>query len=224
MHAQLAKNMLTSQCALHAYVLTSQRVLRTYMLTCRRALRAYMLTCQRALSSLLFTCQRILRAYVHTCERILRAHVPACLACSRAHMGTCFACLHAHVATCQSTLRAKWQRAFHPHVQKLSTVFFEVKLFFCPVFYWDEKSLLIKVEARRVTRNAFRHNGSFKIMISQNQLGFVVIRLINNRHFIGVDPVKHIKSRKQFFAKIVNALLPIHYFLKKLHLRCLTWM
>ena len=102
--------------------------------------------------------------------------------------------------TCQHALHVlvlTWQRALRAYMltwQQLSTVFFEVKLFFCPVFYWDDKSLLIKVEARRVTRNAFRHNGSFKIMISQNQLGFVVIRLINNRHFIGVDPVKHIKG------------------------------
>ena len=140
-------------------------------------------------------CLACLRAHAPTCLAYLLAHVPTCVkfslvleltyfACSRASMPCMFSCSHGNVLCVLTCSRGNSYQQF----------FFEVKLFFCPVFYWDDKSLLIKVEARRVTRNAFRHNGSFKIMISQNQLGFVVIRLINNRHFIGVDPVKHIKG------------------------------
>ena len=140
-------------------------------------------------------CLACLRAHAPTCLAYLLAHVPTCVkfslvheltyfACSRASMPCMFSCSHGNVLCVLTCSRDNSYQQF----------FFEVKLFFCPVFYWDDKSLLIKVEARRVTRNAFRHNGSFKIMISQNQLGFVVIRLINNRHFIGVDPVKHIKG------------------------------
>ena len=140
-------------------------------------------------------CLACLRAHAPMCLAYLLAHVPTCVkfslvleltyfACSRASMPCMFSCSHGNVLCVLTCSRGNSYQQF----------FFEVKLFFCPVFYWDDKSLLIKVEARRVTRNAFRHNGSFKIMISQNQLGFVVIRLINNRHFIGVDPVKHIKG------------------------------
>ena len=140
-------------------------------------------------------CLACLRAHAPTCLAYLLAHVPTCVkfslvheltyfACSRASMPCMFSCSHGNVLCVLTCSRGNSYQQF----------FFEVKLFFCPVFYWDDKSLLIKVEARRVTRNAFRHNGSFKIMISQNQLGFVVIRLINNRHFIGVDPVRHIKG------------------------------
>ena len=140
-------------------------------------------------------CLACLRAHAPTCLAYLLAHVPTCVkfslvheltyfACSRASMPCMFSCSHGNVLCVLTCSRGNSYQQF----------FFEVKLFFCPVFYWDDKSLLIKVEARRVTRNAFRHNGSFKIMISQNQLGFVVIRLINNRHFMGVDPVKHIKG------------------------------
>ena len=151
-------------------------------------------------------CLACLRADVPTCLACLHAHVPTCVKFSLVHVPTYFACLRAHVRTYFACSRASMPCMFscsHGNVLCVLTCsrgnsyqqfFFEVKLFFCPVFYWDDKSLLIKVEARRVTRNAFRHNGSFKIMISQNQLGFVVIRLINNRHFIGVDPVKHIKG------------------------------
>ena len=106
----------------------------------------------------------------------------------------CQRTLHAYMLTCHDALRANWQRTLLAHVQKVSTcLFFEVKLIFCPVLYWDEKSLLIKVEARKVTRNASGNNGSFKMLISQIHLGFV-ISFINNRRFIDVDPVKHINS------------------------------
>ena len=108
-------------------------------------------------------CQLALRAYVLTCQRVLRTYG---LTCQHA--------LRGYVLTCQRALRANWQLALRAHVQKVS------KSTFCPVLYWDEKSLLIKVEARRVTRNASRHNESFKILISQIHLGFV-ISLINNR-------------------------------------------
>ena len=65
-----AKNVLTSQCALRAYVLN--------MPTCLECLCAHMPMC-----------------YVG-----LRAHVPTCLACLRVRVPTCHACLHAHVPTC----------------------------------------------------------------------------------------------------------------------------
>ena len=39
------------------------------VLTCQRSLRAYVLSCQRALHAYVFTCQCALRAYVLTCER-----------------------------------------------------------------------------------------------------------------------------------------------------------
>ena len=70
LRAPRAKNVLTCQRVLHAYMLTCQRVLCAYVLTCYRVLCAYVLTCQHAL-------------------RALRAHVPTSLAC--------FACLRAHV-------------------------------------------------------------------------------------------------------------------------------
>ena len=70
------------------------------VLTCQRALRAYVLTCQRAFCAYVLTCQRALRASVLPCQLLcvlacqlalcaLRADVPTCLAC--------FARLHAHV-------------------------------------------------------------------------------------------------------------------------------
>ena len=67
-------------------------------------------------------------------------------------------------------------------VQQVYAVFFQVKLFFYPVFYCDEKILFNNVETRRVTGNilgpdlsrALRHKGSSKIMISQSYLGFFI--------------------------------------------------
>ena len=130
------------------------------------------------------------------------ANVPCVLTYSRANVP----CALTGNLPCVLTYR-KYQQVF----------LFEVKLIFCPVLYWDEKSLLIKVEARRVTRNASRHNESFKISISQIHLGFF-ISLINNRcRFCQTH-------KKQFFAKIVNGLTPIYYFLKIHHIRCLTVM
>ena len=55
-------------------VLTCQRVLRAYVLTCQRALRAYVLTCQRALRAYVLTRQRVLRAYLLKCQRALRTN------------------------------------------------------------------------------------------------------------------------------------------------------
>ena len=48
MRALRAKNVLTSQRVLRAYVLKCQHALRAYVFTCQRALCAYVLTCQRA--------------------------------------------------------------------------------------------------------------------------------------------------------------------------------
>ena len=49
MRATRAKNVLTCQRVLRAYVLMCQRALRVYVLMCQRALRTYVLKCQRAL-------------------------------------------------------------------------------------------------------------------------------------------------------------------------------
>ena len=73
-----AKNVLTCQCALHAYMPTCQHALHTYLLTCQHALHAYMFTCQHALHAYVLTCQRALHAYVLTCQCALCAHVPTC--------------------------------------------------------------------------------------------------------------------------------------------------
>ena len=110
LHALRAKDVLTCQRALrayvvtwkrafHAYVLTWQHTLRAYFFTCQCALRAYALTCQRALRALVFKCQHVLRAYVLTSQRGLGdAHVPTCLE-SLASNG-----LHDNVITCRHAL------------------------------------------------------------------------------------------------------------------------
>ena len=49
LRALRAKNVLTCQHDLRAYLLTCQRVVRAYVLKCQRALRSYVLTYQRAL-------------------------------------------------------------------------------------------------------------------------------------------------------------------------------
>ena len=49
LRALCAKNVLTCQRALHAYVDTYQRALCAYVPTCQRALRAYVLTYQQAI-------------------------------------------------------------------------------------------------------------------------------------------------------------------------------
>ena len=56
-------------------VLTCQRALRAYVLTCIRALCAYLLTCQRALRAYVFTYQCVFCAYVLTCQCALHAYV-----------------------------------------------------------------------------------------------------------------------------------------------------
>ena len=50
-------------------VLTYQRNLRAYVLTCQRALHAYVLRCQCVLCVYMLMCQRALRAYVLTYQR-----------------------------------------------------------------------------------------------------------------------------------------------------------
>ena len=51
LRALYAKNMLTCQRALHAYLLTCQCALHTHVLMYQRALHAYVLTCQPAISA-----------------------------------------------------------------------------------------------------------------------------------------------------------------------------
>ena len=183
-------------------------------LACLRAHVPCVLACSRANVPCVLTCQRALRAYVLTCQRALRVYVLTCQGALRAWVLTCQGALRAYVLTCQCALRTNWHLALRVHVQKVSTgLFFLSKLIFCP----DEKSLLIKVETRRVTRNASRHNESFKILTSQIHLGFA-ISLINNR--CGSCQT----HKKRFFAKILNGLMSVYYFFKILHIRCLTVM
>ena len=93
-------------------VLTCQRALRAYLPTCLTCLRAHVptcLACLRANVSCVLTRQRALRAYMLTCQRALRAYV----------------------LKCQRALRANWQLALCAHVQKVSTgLFFIISSFF----------------------------------------------------------------------------------------------
>ena len=69
MRALRAKNVLTGQRALRAYVLTCQSALRAYMLTCQRAFRAYVLTCQRAsFDATIFSFAAIVAEVLHTVD------------------------------------------------------------------------------------------------------------------------------------------------------------
>ena len=73
MRALRAKNVLTCQRALCAYVLTCQRALRgnvPYVLKFSRVNVSWVLTC--------LTCQHALRTYVLTCQRVLRAYLLMC--------------------------------------------------------------------------------------------------------------------------------------------------
>ena len=143
----------------------------------------------------------------------LGTHVPMCLTCSRANVPCVLTCSRANVPCaltgnlpCVLTY-IKYQRVF----------FFEVKLIFCSSLYWDEQSLLIKVEARRVTRNASKLNKFLKILISQIHLGFIISVIINRCGSCQIH-------KKQPFTKLVNDLIPIYYLLKINHIRCLTVM
>ena len=49
------------------------------VITCQRALRAYVLTCKRALRAHVLTCQRVLHTDLLRCLTCPRAHVPTCL-------------------------------------------------------------------------------------------------------------------------------------------------
>ena len=151
------------------------------------------------------TCLACLRTYVPTCPACLHAHVPTCLMCSRVHVPISLLCLRAHMPKYLACSRASMPCVFsrsHSNVlcvltcsrsnvpmclaRKVATClacsrtevinsFFWSEIVLLPcLLYWDDKSLLIKVEVRRVTRNACHS-------------------LINNKHFIDVDPVKYIK-------------------------------
>ena len=37
-------------------------------------------------------------------------------------------------------------RVLHAHVRNVSSGFFSLNMFFCPILYWDEKNLWHKVE------------------------------------------------------------------------------
>ena len=76
LRALRAKNVLTCQGALRAYLSTSQRALRAYMLTC--------LACLCAHVPCVLTGSRANVSCVPTCLACLRAHVPCVLTCQRA--------------------------------------------------------------------------------------------------------------------------------------------
>ena len=78
LHALRAKDVLTCQRALRAYVITCQRALCAYMFTCQCVLHAYVLTCQLSLHAYVLTCQRALSACMLTYQLVLRAYVPTC--------------------------------------------------------------------------------------------------------------------------------------------------
>ena len=119
------------------------------------------------------------------------------------HVPTCFVYLRAHVPPCPACVLGQLAKylAYSP-TESICSFFFQVKLFFCDVLYWDEKTLWNKVETRRVTwsalspdlSRAFRHKWSSKILISQMHLGFLV-NFTGNWHSIDMDSMKHIKSR-----------------------------
>ena len=93
-----AKNVLTCQRALCAYVSTCQCALCAYVPTCQRDFRACVFTCQSALRAYVLTC---LSVHVPTCHAYLRAHVPICVACQRtlhAHLVMCLTWPHAHMS------------------------------------------------------------------------------------------------------------------------------
>ena len=67
-----AKNVLTCQRALRAYLFTCQRASRAYVFTCQRALPAYVLTCRRAsLDVAIFSFTAIVAEVVHTVGKVL---------------------------------------------------------------------------------------------------------------------------------------------------------
>ena len=82
-----AKNVLTFQRTLPAYVLTCQRTLRAYVLKCQHIFHACMLTSQRALRAYVLMRQHVLHAYMLTCQSALHAHVSTCFTCSREKPG-----------------------------------------------------------------------------------------------------------------------------------------
>ena len=109
--------------------------------------------------SYVLTCQC---ACVLTCSC---ANLSWVLACSRANVSTVIKCSRANVPCVRGDVPCVL--TYKRYLQ----FFFQVKLFFRPIFYWDEKSLWNKVEARRVTTNAlysdlsraFTHKGSSKM-------------------------------------------------------------
>ena len=71
LRALRAKNVLTCQCVLRAYVLSCQRALRAYVPMRQRVLRAYVLTCQRASFDVtIFSFAAIIAEVVHTVDKV----------------------------------------------------------------------------------------------------------------------------------------------------------
>ena len=142
-----------------SYVLTCQCAC---VLTCSCSNLSWVLACSRANVSTVIKCSCANVPCMLTCSHVnvpcvllySLANVPGVLTCSRANVP----CVRGDVP-CVLTYKRYLQ------------FFFQVKLFFRPIFYWDEKSLWNKVEARRVTTNAlysdlsraFTHKGSSKM-------------------------------------------------------------
>ena len=119
LRALRAKNLLTCQRALRAYVLMYQRVMHAYVFMCLAWLRAHVLTCftcsrANVFCAYVLTYQRVLRAYVLTCQflhalvlvcqRALSAYIPHISACLASYALNCWLGLRAHVLMCQHAL------------------------------------------------------------------------------------------------------------------------
>ena len=120
---------------------------------------SYVLTCQCAC---VLTCSCANLSWVLACSR---ANVSTVIKCSCANVPCMLTCSHVNVPCVRGDVPCVL--TYKRYLQ----FFFQVKLFFRPIFYWDEKSLWNKVEARRVTTNAlysdlsraFTHKGSSKM-------------------------------------------------------------
>ena len=106
LRAHHAKNVITCQRGLCAYMYTRQRALNTHMLTCQYTLRAYVLVCLTSLHIYVLTCQRALNAYMLIQERALYAHVLTCQRALPYYVLMCKRVFRTHVITCQHALRA----------------------------------------------------------------------------------------------------------------------
>ena len=130
LRARRAKNVLTNQRALRAFVpyaLTCQRVWSARVLTCQGALRAYVLPWQCIFCAYVFMCQHTLRNYVrcmltcsracmlcmHSCLRAIRVNIPCVLMYLRVSVACEFTCSRANIPWVPCFTRLAWP---HDHL------------------------------------------------------------------------------------------------------------